>query len=128
LTIGSGINNIGSQAFFSCPELADVYCYAEAVPSTNTDALDSYIEHATLHVPSSSLSAYKATEPWKKFKEIVALTDSDPKPAGIMAIEKSNNNNVIIYDLNGRRVEQPSDGLYIKNGKKYVFQRGQIPM
>jgi hypothetical protein len=27
-----------------------------------------------------------------------------------------------LYDLNGRRVEQPLKGLYIKNGKKYVVK------
>jgi len=27
------------------------------------------------------------------------------------------------YDLNGRRVEHPTKGLYIVNGKKVVFNR-----
>ena len=43
-----------------------------------TDAFqDSYIEYATLHVPTASIDAYKATEPWKNFKEIKSLTDED---------------------------------------------------
>ena len=74
LTIGSGIRTIGSYAFASCPELADVYCHAESVPTTQSDAFkDSDIKYATLHVPAGSVDAYKAAEPWKNFKEIVAI-------------------------------------------------------
>lgn len=78
VTIGSGVKSIASQAFASCKELTDVYCLAETVPSTNTDAFqDSYIEYATLHVPTASVEAYKAAEPWKSFKEIKSLTGED---------------------------------------------------
>ena len=74
VTIGSGINSIGQTAFASCPELTDVTCYAENVPSTYTDAFkDSYIEYATLHVPSASVNAYKARDPWKNFNKIVKI-------------------------------------------------------
>ena len=75
VTIGSGVKGIDNQAFASCKELTDVYCMAEAVPSTGTYDVfqDSYIEYATLHVPTSSIDAYKAVEPWKNFKNIVGL-------------------------------------------------------
>ena len=74
VTIGSGVKSIGSKAFASCKDLTDVYCLAEEVPSTYSDAFqDSYIEYATLHVPTASIDAYKAKEPWKNFKSIVGL-------------------------------------------------------
>ena len=83
ITIGSGVNTIGTQAFTNCPELTDVYCYAENVPNMKltdylsifyTDAFyGSYIEYATLHVPTTSIDAYKAKEPWKNFKSIMGL-------------------------------------------------------
>ena len=28
----------------------------------------------------------------------------------------------VIYDLQGRRVEQPQPGLYIRNGKKVIIR------
>ena len=69
VTIGSGIESIGSQAFASCPKLTDVYCYAVNFPNTNTNAFNySYIESTTLHVPAASVDAYKAAEPWKNFR------------------------------------------------------------
>ncbi len=80
ITIGSGINYIGETAFASCPELTDVTCYAENVPSTDTDAFkDSYIEYTTLHVPASAVNAYKAADPWKNFKSVVAIGGDTPE-------------------------------------------------
>ena len=80
IIIGSGIKNIDNTAFASCTNLADVYCYAESVPTTKSNAFsDSYIEYATLHVPSSAVNAYKTADPWKNFKEIVAIDGSTPE-------------------------------------------------
>jgi hypothetical protein len=78
VTIGSGVKKIGRQAFAYCKELTNVYCLTEEVPSTNTDAFqDSFIEYATLHVPTVSIDAYREKEPWKNFKEIKSLTGED---------------------------------------------------
>ena len=74
VTIGSSVRYIYYKAFASCPELTDVFCLAENVPSTESDVFqDTHIEYATLHVPDSSIDAYKREEPWKNFKDIVSL-------------------------------------------------------
>ena len=66
--------SIGSKAFANCSELTDVYCNAETVPSTETDAFEgSYIEYATLHVPASAIDDYKSSAPWSDFGNIVSL-------------------------------------------------------
>lgn len=78
VSIGCGVNNIEVCAFANCPELTDVYCLTESVPSTNSDAFkNSYIEYATLHVPAESVNAYKAADPWKNSKSIVSLDNGD---------------------------------------------------
>ena len=60
VTIGNGVMSIGGAAFSGCLEYLDVYCYAEKVPSTKSDAFDgSYPEYATLHVPDASIESYK---------------------------------------------------------------------
>ena len=79
VNIGSGIKTIGSQAFAKCSDLTDVFCYAEKVPNTNNNAYnESYIDYATLHVPASSVNAYNAVDPWKNFKNVVALEGETP--------------------------------------------------
>ena len=75
LYLGSYINKIDFSAFSNCKELTDVYCYAKQVPKkVNESAFsDSYIELATLHVPSGSMDAYKSASPWKNFGTIVEM-------------------------------------------------------
>lgn len=72
--IGSGVISVSWESFINCKNLSEVYCYATNVPNTNSGAFSgSYIEYATLFVPSSSIEQYKATEPWKSFGNIVGL-------------------------------------------------------
>ena len=68
ITLPKSVSRIGSNAFANCPELTDVYCYAEKVPTTDTNAFEgSYIEYATLHVPTNAVASYKTTAPWSSF-------------------------------------------------------------
>ena len=81
ITIGNSVNHIGKSAFANCVELTDVYCYAENVPSTYSDAFsNSYTEYATLHVPAASIEQYKTEAPWSKFGAIVATDGTTPEP------------------------------------------------
>ena len=75
ITIGSGVTSIKEKAFSQCSELKDVYCMAENVPTTLSDAFEnSYIDYATLHVPESLVNNYKASVPWSSFKEIEKIS------------------------------------------------------
>ena len=40
----------------------------------------------------------------------------------ITNVEIEKNNSKIFYDLQGRRVEKPTKGLYIVNGKKVIIK------
>ena len=74
VTMGSGIGLIRTKAFSNCKELTDVYCLAEEVPVTTTDAFQgSYQEYITLHVPANLISSYQQEEPWNTFKAIVDI-------------------------------------------------------
>ena len=80
VTIGNSVTSIGISAFEKCSKLENVYCYAEKVPSTDASAFEeSYIEYSTLHVPGSSLSSYKTTEPWSGFGTIKTLEGTEAK-------------------------------------------------
>ena len=72
VTIGNNVTSIGGYAFFDCSGLTDVFCYALAPPIfflkcfSNANAI-------TLHVPVSSIDAYKSAVLWRDFGNIVAI-------------------------------------------------------
>ena len=116
VTIGNSVTSIWYRAFASCSELIDVYCYAENVPSTESDAFNgSYPEYITLHVPDASIDSYKVTAPWSSFGKIIALTEEE---TGIDELKGENGKvKTALYDLSGRRVQNAQKGICIQNGK-----------
>ena len=80
VTIPNSVISIENNAFAKCSNLENVYCYAERSPYVRLDIFsDSYIEYATLHVPSSALSYYQTTEPWSGFGTIKTLEGNEKK-------------------------------------------------
>lgn len=119
VTIGNSVESIRTEAFANCSELLDVYCYAENVPSTQSNAFNgSYPEYITLHVPDASIDSYMATAPWSSFGKIVALTEDE---TGIDELKgEKGTENSALYDLSGRRVQKGQKGVFIQNGKVMV--------
>jgi hypothetical protein len=116
ITIGDGVKYIGYGAFMEWENLTNVYCYAEEVPETGGGVFNAsyYESKLTLHVPAASTEAYGNEYPWKNFGKILALTDSDPKPAGIVASTVTKQTaDIKRYDLSGRRASQHQRGLNI---------------
>ena len=95
ITIPNSVTSIRSGAFSRCNEIENVYCYAETVPSTKTDAFsNSYIEYATLHVPASAIEAYKTTEPWSAFGTFKTIE-------GTVGIESVKDRGIAIQSADG---------------------------
>ena len=119
VTIPNSVTSIGAWAFYKCYELLDVYCYAENVPSTDSNTFRySPIADATLHVPATSVDSYKATAPWSGFGKIVALT---PEETGIDELKGENGKvKTDVYDLSGCCVQKGQKGIFIQNGKVVV--------
>ena len=78
ITIPNSVTSIGNAAFYGCSSLLNVYCYAEQVPATGTDAF-SDIYQATLHVPANVVNVYQNTSPWNGFGAIVAIEGTIPE-------------------------------------------------
>ena len=67
------------KLFAQCQDLLDVFCYAETVPSTTTNAFyGSYTEYATLHVPEVAYESYRTTAPWSNFGTIKVIDGEPP--------------------------------------------------
>ncbi len=78
--IPNSIKTIKAYAFANCPELTDVYCYAVDIPTVYYSSIfyGSYIDYATLHVPTASIEKYKKQSPWSNFRNIVGLNGTSP--------------------------------------------------
>lgn len=119
VTIPNNMLSIGVSAFSRCDALTDIYCYAEEIPSLGTNSFDN--PNDILHVPAVSLDAYKSSCSYL-FKEIVALTDSDPKPTGIKELKCDSHSDGLYFDLQGRQMSMPHKGVNIVNGKKILVK------
>ena len=117
IIFGNSLERLESFAFLGCPNIKDVYCYAEQV----TDAKGMYgnsvfsfdMSKATLHVPAALVDAYKAETPWSWFGTIVALTDGDPEPNGITNIHHDSMAAKRYYSLDGKERTTLHRGLNI---------------
>lgn len=122
IVLPSTIISIGQSSFYGSG-LTDVYCYTTEIPSTGLQVFNSTnIANGTLHVPSSVVEVYKVVSPWSGFKEVVALTDGDPKPTSIESVMSIYRTENIIYDIQGRRLRELGKGLNIINGKKIIVR------
>ena len=78
ISLPENVNSVGRTAFNRCTSLTNMFCYSIQVPTTDDDIFYySSVKNASLHVPSSSVNAYKSTYPWNQFKEILPLVDGD---------------------------------------------------
>ena len=113
VVIPNSVTSVGDGAFLRTG-LKDMYYYAEQVPETGSNIFDYSNCNATLHVPAVAVDAYGNAEQWKDFASIVALTDSDPNPTGVIsptAVQQPAAE--VQYDLSGRRISQPHRGVNI---------------
>ena len=78
IVLPKSLNAIYGTGISHCYDLLDVWCYAEEVPNTHSDAFYGLpLENITLHVPASALEAYKTAELWSNFGSIVAIADEN---------------------------------------------------
>lgn len=115
MTIPPSVTSIGSWTFQFCSILEDFYCWADNVPTTDGNAFYQIpLLSATLHVPATSLDAYKNTHPWSEFGNIVALTDEDPKSTGVNSLKTGDHiSPEATYSFDGSRLPNPQRGLNI---------------
>jgi len=108
------VTEIGENAFAWCYDLADVYCFAEDVPTTGELAFDyTDISSATLHVPAASVEKYQTIVPWSGFGTIVALTDEDIANAIEEVKASKATTEIARYDIHGRKLNTPQRGINI---------------
>ena len=118
LYISSTINSIGSSAFARCYNIDEIKIGAVKPIRGSADIFtDTVYDNATLYVPNGTEPLYQKREPWNLFFYIVE-TDF----TGVEELKAEGGNVKAIYDLQGKKIEVPSKGLYIINGKKVLIK------
>ena len=100
-----------------------VTCLAKYVPNTGINVFREVPQStAILYVPQTSLIAYETANQWEEFGNIVGIVPTTVHELKSNKALKANEN-VPIYDLMGRRLQQkPASGYYIQGGKKYFVK------
>ena len=73
VTIGESVTTIGNGAFLSCNAITSVICLAKKCPVYYNYGDDMFSVYKKLYVPKQSIDAYKTTDPWSNFVNVVAL-------------------------------------------------------
>ena len=69
--------------------------------------------HAYLTIPGETAASRSALN---------LCFDDEEEATGVSDVERQENGVSTVYDLQGRRVEQPRSGLYIRGGKKVIIK------
>lgn len=128
----------GSEEMKQFVAVADENTYSKMtedmveIPYDYDDSWDIYKGGTTFY-----FNPVEAVENWTKFgvqsiyygggernTSNIVWSDGDVTDVatGISNVKAENGNNVVIFDLQGRRVAAPAKGLYIANGKKVVIK------
>ena len=119
VSLGSGLEYVGADAFYSADSLKEVSITAVVPPAADEDAFFSTtVSRVTLTVPALSLELYETAQVWKDFNVV-----ADDGSTGINSLESIDGSEVI-YNLNGVRVSKDrlTKGIYIINGKKVLVK------
>ena len=71
VVIPDGVTSIGTQAFYSCSSLLDLYVRAASPPTYGSNALYNISAAILIHVPSGSAAAYKAASGWSSWANYI---------------------------------------------------------
>ncbi|MBO7231137.1 MAG: leucine-rich repeat domain-containing protein, partial [Bacteroidaceae bacterium] len=117
LCISNTIESIGAKAFANCNKILEIKIGAKIAIEASEDIFNKIVyNNACLYVPSGRKFAYEKTSPWKNFY----ILEMDY--TGIDEVKGEDENVEVVYDLQGRKVETPTKGIYIINGKKKLVK------
>lgn len=119
--------------FNLCKNLKTIICYAEDAPNVRAADGNTYSCEdekfsskqwgtITLYVPRESLEKYYFHRVWGEIDNIYTIDEMVETPTSINSTTNSITMDGAWYSLNGIKVDKPTKGVYIKNGKKYIVK------
>lgn len=67
IILPSSVTEIGTEAFYGCSFLSELWCYATEPPMLNEMAFGKSIEGLVIRVPSSAVALYTQADVWKDY-------------------------------------------------------------
>ena len=111
LYISSAIETIGEYAFAGCTSISEIQMASgnaitasENIFSTNT------YNNAILYVPVGRTFAFEKTSPWKNFY----IQEKDYAGIEDIVADDNSDEQIEYFNLNGVRVENPQNGIFIR--------------
>ena len=121
LYISNTIESINNYAFAECINILDIKIGSKKAitASENIFSTDTY-NNACLYVPEGRKFAYEKATPWNNFYIAEMDFTGIENVKGESGTDGRRESKVkgVYYDLSGRVVENPTNGIYIINGKK----------
>lgn len=118
LAIPNNVTHIGDYVFQDCNSLESIYVMAETPPSVSSDSFtDSNYIISTIYVPTGCWEAYRNADGWIEFWEIKEFDTT-----GISDVKTEHEKAATVYDINGRVIKNPANGIYIIDGKKVLLR------
>lgn len=114
VNIGENVSVLNDYAFYSCNNLQIVKCYA-MIPPMCVSTVFANVDKSTckIYVPDGTLELYRNADVWKDFVNILEISS-----LGVEDLVEDDTP-IEYYDLNGIKVNNPSNGVFImKQGTK----------
>lgn len=114
LTVGKDVTDINAFKPGKNANIRAIRINALTPPESEDFDADVY-ETAILTVPAAAKASYMSKAPWSSFANI----EVDKEESGVDEIGVATGSDVIWFDMMGRRVDAPSNGIFIRmNGDK----------
>lgn len=112
ITLNDGVEIFDHNPGFGTIDPSEIKSLSIVPPECKATFSNKTYLNCKIYVPKGSAAAYKTAEGWKKFWNII---EDDNMPTSITSTSIGNSEETTsYYDLSGRRVSQPSHGMFIE--------------
>ena len=131
IVLPSTITNIEEYAFSNNPNLQSVVSHIQDPPeisdntffdrswNSDTQQYNNSPSPATLYVPIGTKAKYENISGWTQFANIM---ESEEATNGILMMESEAPHDGSWYNLQGIKVNNPTKGVFVRNGRKVVLR------
>ena len=110
LYISSAIGYIGEYAFAGCKSISEIQMASKKAITADSNIFSDETYNATLYVPVGSKSDFEKAIPWKNFY----IQEKDYAGIEDIVADDNSDEQIEYFNLNGVRVENPQNGIFIR--------------